>query len=84
MVSYGGRYYSYLMSRAISKLIWDKLFKEDPLNLESGNQLRKKLLKYGGSRPPRELVEQLIDLKLTPEILSNSIVKEISDVNCNN
>ena len=80
LVSYGGRYYAYLMSRAISKLIWDKLFRNNPLSLESGSQLREKLLKHGGSRPPRELVEQLLDLELTPDNLADALVNEISDV----
>lgn len=81
LVSYGGRYYSYLMSRAISKLIWDKLFKQDPLSAESGGQLRDKLLRHGGSRPPKELVEQLLGLELNPSNLADALVNEISDVN---
>lgn len=81
LVSYGGRYYSYLVSRAISKLIWDRLFKADPLSAQSGGQLREKLLKYGGSRPPRELVEQLLELELNPSNLADALVNEISEVN---
>ncbi|GIX97142.1 mitochondrial intermediate peptidase [Caerostris extrusa] len=77
LVGYGAKYYSYLMSRAIASWIWHEYFKNDPFNHRAGKKYRNELLAHGGSKPPRLLVESFLGEKLTPESLSDALVKDM-------
>ncbi|OQV22223.1 Mitochondrial intermediate peptidase [Hypsibius exemplaris] len=58
---YGGRYYSYLLARAVASDIWGKLFKADPFSREAGRKFRDHLLSHGGGRPPLELISNTLE-----------------------
>ncbi|AOA62462.1 Mitochondrial intermediate peptidase [Komagataella phaffii CBS 7435] len=70
LFSYGAVYYSYLFDRAIAKKIWEHLFAKDPLSRENGEKFRNKVLKWGGSRDPWELVADVLD---EPELKKGDI-----------
>ena len=57
---YGAGYYSYLWARVFSSNIWGKLFEDDPLSREAGEQLRDKLLMHGGAKDPEEMLQSLL------------------------
>lgn len=78
LVGYGAKYYSYLVSRAVASWIWYKYFNDNPFDAESGRKLRNELLAYGGSKPPRQLVEDFLGTEVTPENLSDALIKDIN------
>ncbi|GBN61789.1 Mitochondrial intermediate peptidase [Araneus ventricosus] len=78
LVGYGAKYYSYLMSRSVASWIWHEYFKNDPFNQTAGKKYRSELLAYGGSKPPRELVENFLGTKMTPECLSGALLKDLN------
>ncbi|XP_042908420.1 mitochondrial intermediate peptidase [Parasteatoda tepidariorum] len=82
LVGYGAKYYSYLMSRAVASWTWYQYFKDNPFNGEEGKRYRSELLAHGGSKPPRQLVEQFLGAKVTPETLSDALLKDIN-TKCN-
>lgn len=77
LVGYGGKYYSYLMSRAVSSMIWRKLFSDNPFSRENGERYRQELLAHGGERHPRELIEGLLGEKPTMDVITNSLVEDL-------
>ncbi|XP_060566576.1 mitochondrial intermediate peptidase-like [Ruditapes philippinarum] len=77
LVGYGGKYYSYLMSRAVASRIWRQFFKDDPFNRENGERYRQELLAHGGERHPSELIEALLGEKPTIEMLTESLVEDL-------
>jgi len=77
LVGYGARYYSYLVSRAVSKLIWNKLFKQDPFSSISGQLYKDEVLSHGGGKPPKDIVEDILNQKITPDSLSTSLISDI-------
>ncbi|CAG0913875.1 unnamed protein product [Notodromas monacha] len=77
LVGYGAKYYSYLMSRAVSAWIWSRYFKNDPFDRPGGEAVRYGLLSHGGAVDPRILVESTVGKKVTPEALSNCLVDEL-------
>ncbi|KFM68897.1 Mitochondrial intermediate peptidase, partial [Stegodyphus mimosarum] len=77
LVGYGAKYYSYLMSRALASWIWYQCFKDNPFNGEKGKKYRSEVLAHGGSKPPRSLVEDFLGAKVTPESLSDALLKDI-------
>ncbi|ODQ67097.1 zincin [Nadsonia fulvescens var. elongata DSM 6958] len=50
LIGYGTTYYCYLLDRMMAEKVWNKLFKQNPLNREAGSKFRNGLLKWGGSR----------------------------------
>ena len=78
LVGYGAKYYSYLVSRAVASWIWHKYFKHNPFDSEIGRKFRNEILVYGGSRPPRELIENFLGTEITPENLSDALMKDIN------
>ncbi|KAL4574877.1 hypothetical protein LXL04_021717 [Taraxacum kok-saghyz] len=59
LLYYGAGYYSYLYAKCFASTIWERVCKEDPLSLETGTAIRRKLLEHGGAKDPSKL---LIDL----------------------
>ncbi|XP_053404674.1 mitochondrial intermediate peptidase-like [Mercenaria mercenaria] len=77
LVGYGGKYYSYLMSRAVASRIWRQFFKANPFNRENGERYRRELLAHGGERHPSELIEALLGEKPTIEMLTDSLIEDL-------
>lgn len=81
LVGYGAKYYSYLVSRAISSSIWHTYFAADPFSRTQGERFRNECLKYGGSVPSRTLVENFLKREVTPDYLAESLVYDIEQSN---
>lgn len=81
LVGYGAKYYSYLVSRAISSSIWHTYFEADPFSRTQGKRFRNECLNYGGSVPSKTLVENFLQQKVTPDYLAQSLVYEIEQSN---
>ncbi|KAF8774573.1 Mitochondrial intermediate peptidase like protein [Argiope bruennichi] len=64
--------YSRLLSKAITSMIWSKYFKDDPFNQIAGNQFRNEFLVPTAVKPPRDLVEDYLQVKLTPDCLTKA------------
>lgn len=77
LVSYGAKYYSYLVSRAIASAIWNKLFSDDPLSRKAGLKYKDQLLCHGGGRPAKRIVEEVLARKVDAEFIADCVVKEI-------
>lgn len=60
LFGYGATYYSYLFDRAIAARVFTTKFADDPLNRERGEELKKKVMRYGGGREPWELIGELV------------------------
>ncbi|KAL3133543.1 hypothetical protein ABBQ38_007394 [Trebouxia sp. C0009 RCD-2024] len=60
LVNYGGSYYSYAYAMCLASSVWKKLFQADPLNRQAGNALRHGLLRFGGAKDPKDLVEGVL------------------------
>ncbi|KAH8835489.1 mitochondrial intermediate peptidase [Flagelloscypha sp. PMI_526] len=61
LYSYGATYYSYLFDRAIAAKVWKDLFARDPLDRETGEKYKRKVLRYGGGKDPWKMVSQLLN-----------------------
>ncbi|EXB89501.1 Mitochondrial intermediate peptidase [Morus notabilis] len=60
LLNYGAGYYGYLYSKCFAASIWQKVCKEDPLSLSTGEALRTKFLQHGGAREPADLLKGLV------------------------
>ncbi|GAA6060886.1 hypothetical protein JCM10212_000169 [Sporobolomyces blumeae] len=60
LFGYGATYYSYLFDRAIAQRVFSTRFADDPLHRDRGEELKKKVLRYGGGRDPWELIGELV------------------------
>jgi intermediate peptidase len=78
LVGYGAKYYSYLVSRAVAHSIWHKLFVKDPLLPSAGSTYREQVLSWGGGKPPREIVENVLQREVTPSYLADSVIRDLS------
>lgn len=74
--SYGAKYYSYLLARAIRNRVWDQNFKGQPLNRESGDKMRQQFLCHGGSVPPRDILNNFLGHEPSIEELCDSLLEE--------
>ncbi len=73
---YAANYYCYLWCKVFAREIWHRLFSADPLNRASGQKLREKFLKFGGSRPARAVLADLLDLpedRVVEETIQNFV-----------
>lgn len=77
LVGYGAKYYAYLVSKAVASRIWQRYFEADPFNGEQGERYRRECLAHGGGKPPRQLVADFLREEPTPDLLAESLVKEI-------
>lgn len=57
LTNYDTGYYCYPLCKAFSTNIWNNCFLKDPLSREAGTRYRQKILKYGGSADPLQLIE---------------------------
>ncbi|GAA5947395.1 hypothetical protein JCM10213_000610, partial [Rhodosporidiobolus nylandii] len=60
LFGYGATYYSYLFDRAIAARVFSQKFAADPLSRESGEELKRKVLRWGGGKEPWEMVGELV------------------------
>ncbi|XP_015789497.1 mitochondrial intermediate peptidase [Tetranychus urticae] len=81
LVGYGAKYYSYLISRSVSRLIWTKYFSADPFSKEAGHIYQTRVLAHGGGKPAADIVEDILEHPVDPNYLSQSIIDDI--VECN-
>lgn len=72
LCSYGGRYYSYLWSRAVASLIWKSSFSRDPFSQVAGEKLRT-MLSCGGGINPRVLVRDMLGFEPSVEQLVDAL-----------
>lgn len=79
LVSYGAKYYSYLVSRALASWIWQTYFEADPINREQGEWYRRGCLQHGGGKPPRVLVKDFLQRQPTASVLADTLIKEINE-----
>lgn len=76
-ISYGSKYYSYLVSKAIATKIWSHCFANDPLSSTAGENYRHKFLSHGGERKPQDLIDSLIGFNVNNKSLVNSLVESL-------
>ncbi|XP_043242923.1 mitochondrial intermediate peptidase-like [Amphibalanus amphitrite] len=77
LVGYGGRYYSYLMARAVASAIWRELFRADPFDRSAGERYRRECLAHGGGVPAHQIVSGLLRRDVSPAELASSIVTDV-------
>ncbi|KAH8272625.1 hypothetical protein KR018_010190 [Drosophila ironensis] len=77
LVGYGAKYYSYLVSKTIASWIWQTYFEANPLNRQAGEKYRAEILAHGGAVPSRQLVANFLQREMTPQVLADSMIKEI-------
>lgn len=77
LVGYGAKYYAYIMSRAVASCIWQVYFKDNPFSSSAGERYRRGVLAHGGSRPPRELIQDFLQCQVTPVTLAESLLNDI-------
>ncbi|XP_053211490.1 mitochondrial intermediate peptidase-like, partial [Panonychus citri] len=81
LVGYGAKYYSYLISRSVARLIWCKYFSADPFSPEAGSIYQNKVLSHGGGKPAADIVEDICEHPIDPNYLAKSLIDDIIDCN---
>uniref|UniRef100_A0A915E1M9 Peptidase M3A/M3B catalytic domain-containing protein n=1 Tax=Ditylenchus dipsaci TaxID=166011 RepID=A0A915E1M9_9BILA len=76
LVTYGAKYYSYLVARAGASLIYENLFSENPFSRENGLKWGK-IQSFGGEYPSHYLLEKVLDRKPGDEELSDVLQESI-------
>lgn len=79
LVGYGAKYYSYLMSKAVASSIWQTMFSKDPLSRIQGERYRTECLAHGGGKPPKELIQDLLKIPVTPQFMASAIINNLED-----
>lgn len=74
LVGYGAKYYSYLTSKSVAYAIWNKLFINDPLNSKAGQKFKQDVLSHGGGKPPKDIVNSVLETQVSPKFLANSLL----------
>jgi len=64
--NYGAAYYSYTYSKCFASDIWHTCFAKDPLSPQAGQAYREKLLRWGGSKDPNQMLRDLLGREPTP------------------
>ncbi|KAF7991339.1 hypothetical protein HCN44_002901 [Aphidius gifuensis] len=81
LVSYGAKYYSYLISRSIASWIWQIYFKNDPLSRCSGEKYRRECLAHGGGKHPSKVVSDFLNEKTSPANFAKPLINEVEEKN---
>jgi mitochondrial intermediate peptidase len=59
-VEYASCYYSYILDKSLSHVIWDTVFQRQSLNAKAGELLEKSLLSQGGNIHPQSQLDNLL------------------------
>ncbi|UYV70603.1 MIPEP [Cordylochernes scorpioides] len=79
LVGYGAKYYAYSMSRALAALVWYRYFQKDPFCSKAGDRYRQEVLSHGGGKPPRDLIQDYLEMEVSPLSLSQAVVRDLDD-----
>ncbi|KAE9555380.1 hypothetical protein FO519_001392 [Halicephalobus sp. NKZ332] len=77
---YGAKYYSYLVAKAASSMIWNKNFKNDPFNHENGKKWAE-VQSYGGELPSGKLLSIALGKEPDAKDLSKALHDNYSSNN---
>uniref|UniRef100_A0A8C6VH58 Mitochondrial intermediate peptidase n=1 Tax=Naja naja TaxID=35670 RepID=A0A8C6VH58_NAJNA len=77
LVGYGAKYYSYLMSRAVSSMVWKQCFAQDPFNRAMGERYRKEMLAHGGGKEPVLMVQGMLQKQPSVEDFVEALVSDL-------
>ncbi|XP_057813855.2 mitochondrial intermediate peptidase, mitochondrial [Cryptomeria japonica] len=80
LVNYGAGYYSYLYAKCFAASLWQKVFLEDPLSLETGSVLRNDIIKYGGAKDPSILLRDCLGERVLKSCPSGGIMPNKDDL----
>eukprot|EP01135_Chromosphaera_perkinsii_P001095 Nk52_evm45s158 gene=Nk52_evmTU45s158 len=83
LFGYGASYYTYIWSKAHASKIWSEKFAADPLNRETGDEYRRKVLRPGGAKDPNAIMEDLFGSRLDIAHLRDNLVQEVGAKNKN-
>lgn len=75
MVTYGAKYYSYLVARASASMIYKDLFESDPFSRENGLRWAK-VQSYGGELPSSHLLQIILGRTPSTNDLASLLFKE--------
>ena len=59
-VEYAGCYYSYILDKALSHVVWDTVFQRRAFNEKAGEVIRNAMLSQGGNANPQEQLDNLL------------------------
>ena len=74
--AYGAKYYSYLLARAVRNILWKKHFEGQQFNREAGEKLKQQFLSHGGSKPPTDILNDILGREPSVEELCESLLSE--------
>lgn len=77
LVGYGAKYYSYLVSKSVATSVWNKLFAGDPLSTAAGHQYRSQVLRHGGGKPAKDIVESVLGSEVCAKSLAQSLIDSV-------
>lgn len=77
LVGYGAKYYSYLVSKAVAASIWKKLFQNDPFSSSAGHLYKQEVLRHGGGKPPKKIVESVLQEDICAKSLAESVIDNV-------
>jgi len=77
IVTYGAKYYSYLVAKASASLIYQNLFSEDPFSRINGSKWAK-VQSYGGEYPSEQLLKYVLGASPTVDELAARLAEKVS------
>lgn len=58
-VDYASSYYSYVLDKSLSNVVWETIFQKDAFNEKAGQIIKEHLLKPGGNVPPQQQINNI-------------------------